>query len=505
MRMTIRATGLLAAAAVALAMTACAGPSGDGGRASSDTITVGVASIPTTLDPSQNYENDQYAIMQLVAGTLTNLTRDGKQVTMALAESVEPGAQGYVVKMKPGLKFSDGSALTATDVAATFEHYLADKSNGAGYLFAPIKKVTAADALTVNFDLSGPYSSLPTVLSLPMMAILPSAAIKARDQQKLYEGDPLPTAGQFEVKSLSGDETTLQANPNYQGAQPSTRTVVFKKIRDPAARMVQLQAGQLDFANDLSPKQLTQLPAGVTETVSSSPIGAFMLVMNNRDNSVLSDVRIRKALALAVSRTQINDVAFGGQSRPALGLFGSASQFKMDFLPADADVAAAKKLLEGTKCATGCTLKFIGDSTNQKEIDSSIVVQANLKAIGIDVTIQNVDTATAQADALIKGNFDLAIRGSVDVADYPDGFLPYTLGPAIKAYRTGYSSEKMDQLIQEVINTAGPERAAATQRLNALFEEDLPMAPLVDVPTFSASRVPADRFTQVNGCYFVVG
>jgi len=466
---------------------------------------IGVDELPTTLDPTQLYDLIPIEIIQLVDGTLFNLSPDGKDVRMGLAASMRQNGDRLVVKLKPGLKFSDGSALTASDVVASFDFYLHDKTNG--YLtsdFASIAKVTAVNDLTVKFDLKYPYPPLPFMLAQAEMAILPSQSIEAKGASaaKLY-AHPLPTAGQFRVQSLTQDEMILQANPNYAGSKPSVKTMIFKYIDDPNARLAQVQSGQLDYAADIPPKETGQLSAPAEARTVEAAFGTEFLQMNNRPNSLLGDVRIRKAISLAVDRNQIDQIAYGGNASPSLGLFSKNSKFYKPFVSPDPDVAGAKKLLAGTKCAHGCTLNMIAISGSQTGIDTATVVQQNLKAIGINVRIQMAPAAAIATD-LNKGNFDLSPTGLVFTDDVADATLYSSIGSYLAVF-SGYSNPEVKQLIQTTRTAQGSALAVAVGKANAIFERDLPFTPLVGFPVVAASRVPAKLFRTDPNLFYHVG
>ena len=502
-----RGWGAKAAGAVvmagALALTACTSQPADPAANADGPLKIGVASIPATLDPGQNFQLGEYAIMNLVGGTLTNLNSDGKSVSMGLADTVTPGDSNYVVKLKPGLKFSDGSPLTATDVAASFEYYLADKANGYDYTFAPVQKVTATDDLTVNFELKRPYPGLEYTFTYPTSAVIPAKVIKEKGKD-LYKGGPLPTAGKYQVTSFDANEVILEANPNYEGTQPSAKTLTFKRITDPAARLAQVQGGQLDYATQISPKNIPQLSGAVQARTAQAVNGNVFLGMNNRDNSVLSDVRIRKAISAAISRDQINQVAFAGKNTPALSLFGSSSKNNRPFLAAQPKVEEAKQLLIGTRCADGCTLRFIAASDDETISDIALIVQQNLNAIGIQVNIEKAEK-TVLAQQANEGNYDFRASETYDAADTPGPFLAFVLGPTVKALRTGYSSPEVNQLIETIQATSGSQADSALDQLNAVFEKDLPMAPIANFMVVSASRVPAERLDLDPTLFFHVG
>src|SRR6185437_10232968 len=129
---TRKIAALIVMLGVIIALGGCAaGGGGEGASghqpASKRALVIGVDELPTTLDPTQLYDLIPIEIIQLVDGTLFNLSPDGKDVRMGLAASMRQNGDRLVVKLKPGLKFSDGSALTASDVVASFDFYLHDK------------------------------------------------------------------------------------------------------------------------------------------------------------------------------------------------------------------------------------------------------------------------------------------------------------------------------------------------------------------------------------------
>jgi peptide/nickel transport system substrate-binding protein len=505
---TRKTTALIVMLGVILAVGGCGGGGkvASGGQpASKRELVIGVDEIPTTLNPALLFDQIPIAIIHLVAGTLFNLSPDGRHVRMGLAASMQQAGDRLVVKLKPGLKFSDGSALTATDVAASFEFYLHDKTNGDATQFASIAKVTAVNDLTVRFDLKYPYPALPFMLAQAEMAILPSQSIKAKgaSAEKLYAGAPLPSAGQFRVKSLTKNEIILQANPNYAGSQPSVKTLTFKQIDDPNARLAEVQSGQLDYADAIPPKETGQLSAPVEVRTVQAAFGTNFLQMNNRPDSLLSDVRIRKAISLAVDRNQIDQIAYGGNASPSLGLFAKPSKFYKPFVSPEPDVAGAKKLLVGTKCAHGCALDCVAISGSQTGIDTATVVQQNLKAIGIDVRVQLAPAAVV-SDDLNKGNFDLSPTGLYFTDDVPDDTLYWSIGSFLAGF-SGYSNPEVKKLIQTAKTTKGSALAAAVGKANAIFERDLPFTPLVGFPAVAASRVPAKLFGTDQTLFYYVG
>lgn len=485
------AAALLAAASM-LVLAGCSGQAAPEAE-EKDSLRIGVSGIVLNLDPAQNFDIAPVAIINLFGGTLTNLNPDGLGVSMGLADTITPGDDKYVVTLKSDLKFSDDTPLTAEDVAASFTRYLADPTNGYGYVLDPIEKVTAIDDLTVEFDLERPYPSLEYALSLPGSIIIPSEVIEERGDE-LYTIGPLPSSGKYQIETATVDETVLVVNPNYPAPEPEIKKLSFEKVSDPISRLAQVQSGQLDYAEEIAPNQVAQLSGPVEARTAYASNGQTFLAFNNRENSILRDVKVRQAVSAAIDREQINTVAFSGQNRLGLGLFASSSQYNEPFLNENADLDAAKAALRGTECEDGCSLRFVVASDAENFGDVALVVQQNLAEIGIDVVIERVEGAVV-AQYATEGNFDIVATGNFEQGDYPAISLQFTLGPTIEALRTGYQSDEMTQVLEELKTADGAALDEKLELVNEIFARDLPLAPLADYMVVAASRVPAEQFS----------
>lgn len=502
MRTMRMAASAIAAIGIAGLLAGCNGTAGSPDAAVPDALRVGVPSLPEALDPGRVFIQQEIAILGLASGTLTTLDDDGKGTSMGLAETIDETDSAFTLTLKEGLTFSDGTDLTSEDVVASFDHYLADEANAFAYKFAPVTSVVAQDDLTVIFNIDRPYASLPWILATPQTAIIPSEVIAERGAA-LYD-TPVPTAGEFAVESLGRDEVVLTANPNYAGSKPSTQKITFKRIADAAARLAQVQGGEIEFADSVSPKVLASLTEPVEARTTLGVNGIQTLSLNVRENSVLRDVGIRQAIARSIDRDQINQIAWAGMNAPALGLFASTSQYSKPFLPSTPELSEAEDYLSGTECAAGCTLELIVDSSDEASGDIALVVQQNLREVGITVEISKIETA-GMIQRSTDGDFDILVAFSYENGDFPDSLLPFQLGPAVQGFYSGYSSPEMDELLGLVAATRGEERAAAVEQVNELFEKDLPLIPIASNLSSSAGRVPADIFQVTPSFAYIVG
>src|SRR3954471_24533300 len=145
-------------AATALVLAACGGSdgdSGDSGSGSGGTLTIGTTDKVTTLDPAGSYDNGSFAVMNQVYPFLMNTPYGSPDVEPDIAESADfSSPTEYTVKLKSGLKFANGDALTSSDVKFSFDRQLAiADANGPSSLLSNLKGTAAPDDTTVVFTL----------------------------------------------------------------------------------------------------------------------------------------------------------------------------------------------------------------------------------------------------------------------------------------------------------------------------------------------------------------
>ena len=215
-------------------------------------ITIGTDVDAGTLDPRLTTDTTAYRTVDLIYAGLVTLT-PSLEAKPDLAESWEsPDPTTYVFHLRKGLKFSDGSPLTADDVVYTFTTITDPKFNAPDRgLYSPITKVEAVDPDTVNFTLNAPYAPLLSYLDKGIVS--KAAAESGRDLATNPLGE-----GPMTLKNWTrGDNIELVANPNYWAGSPKVTDVVVKIVRDNSARAQAFEAGDLDvIQSPLSPHDI---------------------------------------------------------------------------------------------------------------------------------------------------------------------------------------------------------------------------------------------------------
>ncbi|MBL1118608.1 ABC transporter substrate-binding protein [Streptomyces sp. 110] len=504
-------------AVAASALNACSSPSA-GSKAVSDEITIADHAIPQSLDPmsSASYETTQLTF--LWGGYLTNYA-DGKDSgSPQLAKSVTASPDGltWTVKLRSGLKFSDGSALTSKDVVASLDRILSTPNvagdNFIGPVMSSIKKVTAPDDNTVSLAMSRPYPGLPAALSTPEMIILPASAIAKGDS---FWKHPV-SAGRFKLDTLdtTNGKFTLSANPNYYDTTPrKVKKINFVAVTDAATRLAQLKSGQVDYADNIPGNLLSQVKSPLTLDTAKWNGGQMGLSVNFND-PIAGDKRVRQAISLAVNRQQIAASALGGE-RVGLPLYGIPWNQDNDSPNVKAtkqNIAAAKAKLKGTKCQNGCTIPLVTvtDSAWQVPLVAQ-VVQQQLKAIGIRLEIENT-TFNQVGDRLKQGDWGLFTRW----IGYYENTQTYLGGYIYGDPRSGNNANfwgtlptkpdmpELKALSDRMKTASSSEAPGLVEKINEEYAKELPSIPLTTLSYVGVSRFPSNVIHSVGASYLVL-
>lgn len=427
---------------------------------SGDIITMAVFASPNNFDPRVATDEVSQKVAQLVYDNLLTLD-DSLRVVPGLAESwTQPDARTYVVSLRRGVQFHDGHELTADDVVFTFASMLdpgfISPRKGAYRL---LDRVEAVDRYTVRFALKQPFGSFPVNLVLPIVPAGAGAGLRTR---------PIGTGPYRFVSYAADDRVALARFDGYFGGRAHNAGVTLKIVPDDIMRGLELRKGTVDLiVNDLSPDIVAQLEHDEGLQVVESPGTDYAYVGFNLRDAVLSDRRVRQAIAYAIDRQAIVDHLRRGLAQPAVGILPPASwAFAPDVFQFTHDPARARALLDeagypdpdgdGPLSRLGLTLKV---STNEFFRLQAAVIQSDLARIGIDLDVRSYEFATLYADVL-AGNFQLFTLQWVGVSD-PDMLrrvFHSSQMPPSGFNRGFYRNEAIDRLIDEATMSTDDER-----------------------------------------------
>ncbi|MBX9701333.1 MAG: peptide transporter subunit: periplasmic-binding component of ABC superfamily, partial [Acetobacteraceae bacterium] len=313
-------------------------------QAGGGTLRIAVSSNLRVLDPAKTTIGEEYMFNQLVFNGLTRMKED-MSVEPELAESWQysEDLKTWTFRLRRGVRFHHGRAMTAEDVIATYRRVLDPATaSPARTNYDMIQAMEAPDPHTVIFRLSYAYGGFADILSDRQVKIVPADRIEELAQ------NPSGT-GPFRFRSYTpGDRVILARNAEYwEQGQPRLDGVELRILPEMAVRIAALQAGDLDVVWDLGPENLRQLKdaRGIrTESVATASWdGAIM----NNSIPPFNDVRVRQAFHLAVPKSDVVEAVLFGEGKPTISPIPPGHPFFAGDirLPERADVAGARRLL----------------------------------------------------------------------------------------------------------------------------------------------------------------
>jgi oligopeptide transport system substrate-binding protein len=470
---------------------------------------------PATLDPHKfqtHYEAN--VILDLFEGLLT-YDAEGRP-TRGVAESWKVSEDGrtWTFRLQSGLAWSDGTALTAEDVVYSFRR-MADPKTAAQYaqLFYVVENfqaantgamppdkigVSAPDPVTVVFKLNAPAPYLPALLANAFAAVIPRHAVAKHGAEWVKPG-VMVSNGAFALKTWSpNDRIELARNPKFRAAdEVRLDRVVFSPTENLSAGFARFRAGELDMQIDFPLAQLDMLRAEMpAETKITPNLLTYYLALNTK-NPKLSDVRVRRALSLAVERDVLTNRVTRAGELPA---FTFVPPRMADFpawthvdagLNATQRLATAAKLLAEAGYGKNKPLTVTYSFSNTEDLKRIAVAVAGMwKRVGVETELLGREGRVHFA-SLKSGDYEAGFAGWA--ADFNDAstFL-YTLqSTTVNSNYSRYANAGFDALMAR----AAQEKNHVTrgQLLQQAEKTALADQPIIPLYTGMARNLVAKR------------
>jgi peptide/nickel transport system substrate-binding protein len=442
--------------------------SGTGSIVKGGDLTFAIPAYPLNMDPYS--PSVDIAALQIFDAWWEYLVRpspDGSAFEPMLAASytVSPDLKTYTFKLRPNVKFSDGTPLTTDDVVSSLHNAFTMKGSQIAFLGDKIASITAPDSSTVVVQLSSPWRYLLSDLSGFNAAILPKALIEKEGYDNFLK-HPVGT-GPFELKSLDpGNSVTLVRNPNYwQPGRPYLDSITLKVVRSDVARATAVTGGQADIAQDPPPNQLAALKTNNSIRVLSFPLSQVETIDFNVKNPPFGNLKLRQAISLAIDRNAIVQAGlFGAGTVATTFLVGPPAQTlqntSLNLYPYDP--TRARQLVQESGLPAPITIPL---QLSQGAVQDAIaaVVQQNLAAVGIKVNIVRNDYSAIQS-SVSSGNYSAASRNWSDYIGDPSEQPLFWMDPAFCCHSnwTNYEDPAAIALAHKAVEASDP---AEAQRL----------------------------------------
>jgi peptide/nickel transport system substrate-binding protein len=375
---------------------------------------------------------------------LTKINMDGSIVPL-LAESwqVDPDGKSYTFKLRKGVKFHDGEAFDASDVKFSFERAKAPASTNKAKkaVFDNISRIETPDSHTVIVVLNNADGNFLFRMGENTAVILDPKSAAATATQ------PIGT-GPFKLENWAkGASITLVKNEAYRNAAAvKMKKVTFRFINDPAAQVAALLAGDIDGMPRFgSIQSLKQFQSDSRFTVTAGGTEGKTIVSINNKKKPFDDVRVRRAIALAIDRKAVIDGSQEGYGKPIGSHMVPSDAGYVDLTNVNPyDPEKAKALLKEAGVATPLNVTLTLPPPEYARKGGEIVA-AQLAKVGIVAKIENVEWAQWLAGPF-KGSFDLTIISHVEPLDFDRYADP--------AYYWGYDSKAYKDLMAKYNGSA---------------------------------------------------
>jgi peptide/nickel transport system substrate-binding protein len=427
----------------------------------------------------------------------------------SLAESwtISPDFKTYAFKLARNARWHDGRPLTSADVKFTFEQVASKLNPNGPTAFRGLEGVETPDPYTAILRFSQPHPVLLLYLSWPITgAVLPRHIYEGTEIRRNPANSSPVGSGPFRfVQWTRGDSVVLERNPNYfRKGLPYLDRVVFRVIRDPAARVIALQNGEVDFIIGFDLALRDSIPVRRSKNLKAvfnmdQAISGQWFVGFNASKPPFDNLRVRQAVAYAIDKNFIWQRVFFGLGKVATGPISQylGAQYSKGVPRYPYDPPKANQLLDeaGLRRAPGgirIRTKFTFDATSSEGTRMADILKEQLAQVGIEVTLETFDFNAWFDKVYVKHDYEFAsgrrITGPDAIFAIDREFNSKNTQPGQRNYYM-YRNPEVDTLIEQgLVETDAAKRLQIAYQLQALIARDVPNVFLMDTPQPNAYR-----------------
>jgi peptide/nickel transport system substrate-binding protein len=516
MKKLVLATG----SAALLLLTACGGAAAPESSASGEATSSGIELVkampagvgpvenvnwnlgdgePLSLDPNLSWSGSQNFVGNLMCESLLSTTPEGGLEPGLATDVSYTDATTLVAKLREGVTFWDGSALTADDVVYSIDKARTNEVSQFVGDLASVASVEATDASTVTIKLSEPNSLIRGALSTGAGAVVSKASAEGNANFGLPGDTSMSCTGPYMLKEwTAGSKIVVESNPtwwNKGDGKQLTKQITFSFITDPAAAVAGYESGELDGGFLIPASSIKALQASTVGTLGfgdGSAFAAWVPVVNTERS--MSNPKLREALAKSLDYANLvaTDTAGAGIPAKAVGVPGSwgndkaAYQAAWDALPDPVtDLDAAKKLVAESGVSNP-ELVIAAWSELPDSVNQALVLQQAANSVGFNATINKIgfDRAADLYSGAKKEDIDIFATNYLSFISDPLYVYSQIGLEAGSANWGGYSNAKVSELLKSALATTDDaERAKITIEIQSLLVADYAWLPTTTSPT----------------------
>jgi len=469
-----------------------------GGAHAESVIRIGLQEDPDSFDPARAYSFVGRIVLASLCNRLIDVTPDLKFVPMlALSWATSEDGKAVTFKLRPGVKFSDGTEMDAAAVALNLDRAMHLPESRRKSEIAALDTVDVVDPLTVRLNLKNPFAPLIAQLSDRAGLV---ASPKALQNPAGFDQAPA-CSGPFKfVERVAQDKIVLARDPNYWDAgRIHIDRVEFRIMPDPAVRVANLRAGSLDFAERVLASDIAGLKADPHFKVLVGPSLQYNGITINIANGTgaspdfAKSRELREAFDLSIDREAINQVLFSGNAVPDNQPQSPANIYHAPERPMKPrDIARAKELVKASGVANPSLELMVTNSSDPIQLGQ--MLQSMAKEAGIEIKLQTLEFQT-QLARQAKGDFQASLIGWSGRVD-PDGNIYTLLGCKSPTNDCRYCADAEPLLLRAQAETNGEERIKLYHEAITKIVDDRPIIYLYHPPLVMAMTA------KLNGYVF---
>lgn len=335
-----------------------------------------------------------FSVLEHIYEPLFSMSEEGVLEPL-LADSIEAITDNtYVIELKEGISFTDGTPFNAEAVKANLDWVL-DTDNGAAFRFLLVvagqaPEIEVVDEYTLQITTPIPFAPLPAHLSHGALAMVSPAAL---EQGADFLASNAIGTGPYVLSNWArAEEVVLTRNADYWGEMPAIETLIFKVVQEDGARIIEIESGTVDVAVRIPPAEIPRLQANPDLEVVITPGLRTIYIFFNVTQEPFDDVRVRQAVNYAVDVQAIVDNLFEGAALVSEAPFASPIFGFSGQTPYARDVERARELLAEAGVAEG-TQVVLYHPTGRYVQDALVAdaVRAQLREVGLEVELRTLE------------------------------------------------------------------------------------------------------------------
>lgn len=441
-------------------------------------LTIALSADIASLDPQGHNDTKSERVSFLLFNRLFRLNTDFEVVPDLAEKWEQPSDTEWVIKIKEGVKFHDGTEITAEDVKFSLERSLTQPK--VQHVLSEVESIEVVDNYTVKITTKSAFAPFLYTLVHAGASILPKAYVESGDNF----AKPVGSGPYTLVEWASGDKIVLKKNEAYFDADNmgQMETITFRVIPEGTSRTIALETGEVDIVDELQTIDISKIEENEKLKLYTKPSTRIDYFGMNNEKAPFDNQLVRQAMNYAIDKQAIMTVAINGAGIEAKSVLASTM---LGYKEANYtyDPAKAKELLKEAGLEEGFEISLWASGDERKRIAE--VIQANLLEVGITANIEMLEWGT-YIDKLMKGEHQSFVLGWTSNPDPDSTLTPLYYSESIGGMNFSRTNDKkVDEFILSARGELDLDKRVATY--NEFHEYIMDRAPIV--PLFVKNNV----------------